>query len=76
MDAMNQSRLTVPDMTCAACVTTIEGALQALPGVDEVDVDLNRKLVTIDHDASQVPTGQLAAAIEEQGYEVAEQEAA
>ncbi len=73
---MNQSRLTVPDMSCEACVTAIEDALQALPGVDEVDVDLNRKLVTVDHDASEVPTGQLAAAVEDQGYEVSAREAA
>ncbi len=73
---MNQSRLTVPDMSCEACVTAIEDALQALPGVDEVDVDLNRKLVTVDHDASEVPTGQLAAAVEDQGYEVSARDAA
>lgn len=70
---MSESRLTVPDMTCEACRTTIEGALYLLPGVDEVDVDLERKLVTVEHDASQVPAGQLAVAVEEQGYEVSEQ---
>ncbi len=70
---MSESRLTVPEMSCDACRVTIEGSLYLLPGVDEVDVDLERKLVTVEHDASQVPAGRLAVAVEEQGYEVSEQ---
>ena len=71
---MSHSRLTVPDVSCDACVRTIEGALEGLPGIEAIDVDFDRKLVTVDHDSSQLATDQLATAVEEQGYEVTAQE--
>lgn len=67
---MSSSTLTVPDMSCDACRATIEGALERLAGVDSVSVDLERKLVTIEHDEDRSPIAQLAAAVEDEGYEV------
>jgi copper chaperone CopZ len=58
-------------MSCEACRAAIEGALERLPGVAEVTVDLERKLVTVEHDDGSAPVDRLAAAVEEQGYEVA-----
>ncbi len=68
---MSQSRLTVRDISYEACRATVEGALQGLPGVAAVEVDLDRKLVRVQHDDSLTPVGRLAAAIEEQGHPVA-----
>ena len=70
---MTQSTLTVPHMNCEACRTAIEGALERLPGVTAVTVDLERKLVTIEYDDGLAPVDRLAATVEEQGYEVASQ---
>ncbi len=67
---MTQSTLTVPGMSCEACRTTIEDALGRVPGVASVSVDLHTKLVTVDHDDRLAPIDQLAAAVDEQGYEV------
>jgi copper chaperone len=67
---MSQTTLTVPEMSCEACRTTIEGALQGLPGVASVSVDLEHKLVRVDHDEARLPAARIADAIEEQGYEV------
>lgn len=72
---MSQSRLIVPEMSCEACRSTIEGAVRPLPGVVAVGVDLERKLVTVEHEAGRPALVELAAAIEEQGYEVAGSEA-
>ena len=73
---MSESKLRVPDMSCAACRAAIEGALEPLPGVEAVDVDLDSKVVTVRHDDRQAPVERLAGAIEEQGYEVTERKAA
>jgi copper chaperone CopZ len=43
--------------------------------VTAVDVDLDTKLVTVQHDDASPTLQQLAAAIERQGYEVAGSEA-
>jgi len=72
---MTETKLTVPEMSCDACRVTIEGALGGLPGVAAVSVDLDRKLVTVEHDDGATPVDRLAAAVEEQGYEVAGREA-
>ncbi len=67
---MSHTTLTVPEMSCDACRTTVEGALAGLAGVASVNVDLERKLVTVEHDEHQASVSELAAAVEEQGYEV------
>jgi copper chaperone len=68
---VTQSTLSVPEMSCEACRASIEGAVERLPGVTAVAVDLERKLVTIEHDDGLAPVDRLAAAVEEQGYGVA-----
>jgi copper chaperone CopZ len=72
---MTTSRLTIPGMSCDACHATIEGALAALPGVTAVRVDLECKLVTVEHDGERARAVQLVEAVEGQGYEVASREA-
>lgn len=68
---MSQSRLSVPEMSCEACQAAVADAVRPLPGVRAVQVDLDTKLVTIEHDAATLTLEQLAAAIEQEGYEVA-----
>jgi copper chaperone CopZ len=65
------STLTVPDMSCEACRATVAGELEALPGVVAVSVDLDRGLVSVEHDEGSMPIDRLAAAVEDRGYEVA-----
>ncbi|PZS12485.1 MAG: heavy metal transport/detoxification protein [Solirubrobacterales bacterium] len=67
---MTESTLTVPDMSCEACVATVQGALESVPGVAHVSVDLEQKLVSVEHDEGVAPAARLAAAVEEQGYPV------
>jgi copper chaperone len=68
---MAESTLTVPDMSCEGCRTTVARALQALPGVAAVSVDLDRKLVSVEHDEGLARLDTLVSAVEDQGYEVA-----
>lgn len=69
---MTESVLTVPEVHCDHCVSSIEGAVAALPGVEQVRVDLGRKDVTVSYDESQVRLGVIVEAIEAQGYDVGE----
>ncbi|HWB71003.1 MAG TPA: cation transporter [Egibacteraceae bacterium] len=66
---MTSDTLTVPEIHCQHCKQSIEGALQALDGVERAEVDVAAKTVTVTYD---VPTDRAAliGAIEDQGYEV------
>jgi copper chaperone len=59
----------VPGIHCAHCGTSIREEVSEVDGVEEVDVDLEAKVVTVrGHELSDV---RLRAAIEEAGYEAA-----
>lgn len=58
----------VPDISCGHCKTAIEGEVGQVAGVSSVEVDIERRSVTVDGDASD---DAIVAAIEEAGYEVA-----
>lgn len=62
--------LSVPSMTCGKCQSAIEGALDAIAGVEEVTVDLTVRTVTV---AYHRPADRAAitAAVEDAGYDVA-----
>lgn len=58
---------TVPGMTCDHCTRAVSGEVGAVSGVERVEVDLDRKLVTVTGES--LDDGVLRAAIEEAGYE-------
>ena len=58
----------VPGMTCDHCKRAVSGELGGVPGVGEVEVDLDAKLVTVNGEG--LDDTALRAAIEEAGYEV------
>jgi copper chaperone len=60
---------TVPAIHCAHCALSIREEVSEVEGVDEVDVDLETKLVTIQGTA--LDDAALRAAIREAGYEAA-----
>ena len=62
--------LPVQGMTCASCVSHVEGALKDLPGVSQVVVNLATGKATVDRDSSQVSIEDMRLAVEEVGYNV------
>lgn len=58
-------------MTCGHCKMSVEGALNELEGVSNVDVDLATGKVTVTYDESKVTLEEMQEAVEEQGYDVA-----
>ena len=66
---MDQITLSVPDISCAHCKSSIEGAVSKLDGVGRVDVSIDDRTVAIEF-VDAVDLVGVTAAIEEQGYEV------
>jgi copper ion binding protein len=62
--------LTVPDISCDHCKTTIEGAISQLTGVDSVTVDVEGRTVALDFDEDDVTLPEIVAALDDVGYEV------
>ena len=59
----------VPAMHCGHCKAAVTRELEAVPGVEAVDVDLDTKLVTVTGHA--LDDRALRDAIDEAGYEAA-----
>ncbi len=66
--------LSVPEIHCEHCRSAIEGAVSPIDGVDGVEVDVPAATVRVDHD-DDLPLRRIVNAIEDQGYEVPEQDA-
>jgi copper chaperone len=62
--------ISVPEIHCDHCKTSIEGALASIGGVEGATVDIPAKTVTVSYDEASVGRGELIEAIEQQGYEV------
>ncbi len=65
---MTIERFQVPDISCQHCVNAITKEVSALSGVEQVQVDLAEKLVTVAH-SDQITTESIVAAINEAGYD-------
>ncbi len=59
----------VPGIHCGHCAASIEEEISAVAGVENVEVDVDKKVVTVN--GSSLSDEALRAAIEEAGYEAA-----
>jgi copper chaperone len=67
---MATETLSVPEIHCDHCKTSIEGALRSIGGVEAATVDIPARTVTVTYDTASVDRGDLVEVIEQQGYEV------
>ena len=63
--------LDITGMTCASCVSRVEKALKAVPGVTGAEVNLAIERATVHVLKSAVSHGELVAAVKDAGYEAA-----
>ena len=63
--------LSVPDISCGHCKSSIEGAVAPLDGVDAVEVHIDDKTVELTFDGAEATLQAIVTAIEDQGYDVA-----
>jgi Cu+-exporting ATPase len=65
-------RITLPieGMTCASCVSHVEKALQGVPGVSEVSVNLGTEKASFAFGSGDVPVDDLRQAVADAGYKI------
>ena len=68
---MTTKVLSVPDISCEHCERAIKGALEPLPGVQLVNVDIPAKTVRVQFDEAQVDVAKIKQAVEDEEYPVA-----
>jgi copper chaperone len=68
---MTEATFRVPDMSCGHCKAAVEGELDKLAGVETANAEVEKGIVEVRYDESQVSTEQLKGAIEDAGYTVA-----
>jgi len=66
---VSETTLSVPEIHCGHCKSSIEGAVSAVPGVTRAEVDVEARTVAVAFDAP-ADLGAIVAAIEDQGYSV------
>jgi len=62
--------LLAPDISCAHCVATVQGALGEQDGVATAIANAETKLVDVDYDPAVTSVEQISATLEEAGYPV------
>ena len=67
---MTTETYTVQGMTCGHCVSSVTEEVSELPGVQDVQVDLDSGRLTVTADAP-VGADQVRSAVEEAGYTLA-----
>ncbi len=70
MTPTTTATITVPEIHCGHCKSSIEGALSPVAGVSRAHVDIDARTVTVDFDAGTLSRDDLVRLIEDQGYEV------
>ncbi|SDI56786.1 copper chaperone CopZ [Natribacillus halophilus] len=68
---MTNKTLNVQGMSCGHCVSSIEGNVGELYGVETVKVNLEGGKVDVTFDPDKVELKNITEVIEEQGYDVA-----
>jgi copper chaperone len=70
---MQVLKIKVMGMSCDHCVQTIQKAVGDIPGVQQVNVDLGNKEVTVAIDEHQTKLEAITSKIVEVGFEVVEE---
>jgi copper chaperone len=69
---MKTQVINVDGMSCDHCVQTVTAALDGIKGVGKVQVDLEKKTVTVDFEEDQTGLEIISAKINSVGFEVVE----
>ncbi|NLY43505.1 MAG: copper-translocating P-type ATPase [Clostridiaceae bacterium] len=74
-ETVREISIPIAGMTCAACVRAVERAINKLPGIKEVNVNLATEKAKVVYDTSKTRISQIKDAIAKAGYEPLEIEA-
>ena len=68
---VQETILSVPDISCEHCVNAINGALKELPGVEKVNTDIPTKTVYLRYNTNLVTMANIEMVLDDIGYTVA-----
>jgi len=71
--ATKTSTIRVDGMKCSKCSGSVEKALKATPGVEKVEVNLDRKEAVIEYDDAKVTETKLREVINSTGFKAVEE---
>ena len=69
-ETLSDLTLPISGMTCASCVSHVEGALKELPGVSHVVVNLATNKANLSYDSQRVKLDDMRRAVEDVGYAI------
>src|SRR5215211_1547495 len=69
-EALFKLSLPISGMTCASCVSHVEGALKELPGTSNVVVNLGTNKANLLYDPQRIKLDDLRRAVEDVGYAI------
>lgn len=67
---MTEVQLMVPEVHCDHCKLSLEGAVGALSGVDNVNVSVSEATLDVSFDETRLDLESIKSTIEDQGYAV------
>jgi mercuric ion binding protein len=70
-----KSTIRVEGMKCKMCTGSVEKALKATPGVEKVEVSLERKEAVVEYDDEKVTEAKLREVINATGFKAVEEQA-
>ena len=71
--ATKKSTIRVDGMKCSKCSGSVEKALKATPGVEKVEVSLDRKEAVVEYDDAKVTEAKLREVINATGFKAVEE---
>lgn len=71
--ATKKSTIRVDGMMCSKCTGSVEKALKATPGVEKVEVSLQRKEAVVEYDDEKVTEAKLREVINSTGFKAVEE---
>lgn len=69
METQKTTTVRTPDITCGGCASSIKNALGKMEGIGQIEVDVQNKTVSIEHDA-QISREQIEAKLDDIGFPV------
>ncbi len=62
------TKLSVPGIVCDGCASAIKNALGKVSGINSVEVDVGKKVVTVEHE-EEIGREKLAEVLDDAGFE-------
>jgi copper chaperone len=60
----------ISGMTCSGCVQSVKRVLSSSPGIEAVDVSLEKNQALVNFDPQTIDTAQIKRSIEDAGFEI------